>query len=345
MSPRVSVVISVHNGERYLRQSIDSVIAQTFGNFELLIVDDGSTDGTPAILAAYDDPRIVLMSNGENKGLAASLNMAFEACRGEFIARLDADDAALPERLERQVAYLDAHPETGIVGSACLLMDGDGREAGLVLSPPTDLEIRWRSLAGNPFQHPAVMVRREVLDRYGLRYDPAYRTAQDYELWIRLLGHTQGANLEQPLVRRRVHGATLSAVEGGAQSDNHISVALAAITGVWSDHPLTRQSFGELREILSTSRPLTPAADRSRCALLEVQAELLERFLERHGDRKGAKELRSSEAVYLTFLALCPPWRPGLFLFLGKLSGIEPNLGLKFIAWALRAAGRRLVGN
>ena len=105
-----------------------------------------------------------------------------------------------------------------------------------------------------------------------------------------------------------------------------------------------RQSFGELREILGTSRPLPPAADRSRCALLEVQAELLERFLERHGDRKGAKELRRSEAVYLTFLALCPPWRPGLFLLLGKLSGIEPNLGPKFAAWALRAAGRRLTG-
>jgi len=112
--PRVSVAMAVYNGERYLRQAVDSVLAQTFCDFEFLIVDDGSTDSTPEILAGYGDRRVVVISNSQNVGLTRSLNRCLERARGEYVARMDADDVSMPTRLEKQAAYLDRHPAVGL---------------------------------------------------------------------------------------------------------------------------------------------------------------------------------------------------------------------------------------
>ena len=209
---RVTVLIAVHNEERFVRDAIDSILDQSFTAFELVVVDDASTDGTPAILAALADRRVRVLRNNINLGLTASLNRGLDVAQGDFIARLDGDDVARSDRLALQVDFLGHHPDVGIVGSSRRVVDEHGTLLYEAAAIPDDAGIRWRLLLGNALAHPTVMIRRSVLDAHRLRYDESFRTAQDYELWTRLAAVTQTANLVEPLVtyRRRQQGISVS---------------------------------------------------------------------------------------------------------------------------------------
>jgi glycosyltransferase involved in cell wall biosynthesis len=196
----VSVLMSVHNGARTVSAAVDSIRAQTFPDWELLLVDDASTDGTAELLTRLDDPRIRVLRNERNRGLAASLNRAFRESRGTLIARMDADDVALPQRFAAQVAFLASHPEVDILGSAAILLDGSGREAGISTRRETHGDIAASICKENPFIHPAVMMRRRVLEELG-GYDESLRRAQDYDLWLRGVHRFRYHNLQEPLLR------------------------------------------------------------------------------------------------------------------------------------------------
>jgi glycosyltransferase involved in cell wall biosynthesis len=201
-SPKISVVLSVYNGEAYLCQALASVFQQTFADFEFIVADDGSTDRTPEILRSLGDPRLHLISQ-PNAGLTASLNRAIAHSRGALIARMDADDLALPERFARQVAYLNAHPEVGLLGTAALEITPEGHVVGTVTPPEEDALIRRVLIRRNPFVHSSIMARRQVIERAG-GYDERLPVAQDYDLWMRMAALTRLANLPEPLVRRRL---------------------------------------------------------------------------------------------------------------------------------------------
>jgi glycosyltransferase involved in cell wall biosynthesis len=212
--PRVSVVLATRDAARFLGSAVQSVLAQTVRELELVVVDDGSRDGTPALLAAFDDPRVVVVRNEEPAGLASALNLGFERASGRFVARMDADDIALPRRLELQLDRLRALPAVAVVGTSVAELDeADG--IGTLHLLPAGVEVtRWRSLFGTPFFHPSVMVDRSVLDRHGLRYDAGYdagdASTEDYELWSRLLDVADGDNLAEPLLLYRRHGGQAS---------------------------------------------------------------------------------------------------------------------------------------
>lgn len=204
-SPRVTVLMAVYNGERYLREAIDSILGQTFADFEFLIVDDASMDGSARIIEEYADQRIRLVRNEVNRGLAVSLNRGLDMGRGEYVARMDGDDVSLPERLEKQVAFLDSHPEVGVCGTWVRYL---GEGAGKVVRYPTDPEIIRAGLLFYPLvAHPSVMLRRESFVRHGLRYDPALRRSQDYELWSRAARHLLFSNLPEVHLLYRLHPA------------------------------------------------------------------------------------------------------------------------------------------
>jgi glycosyltransferase involved in cell wall biosynthesis len=228
-APLVSVLVSAHDAAQFLRLALASVLRQTLGDLELIVVDDGSSDGTDAILESIDDPRLIVLRNEERLGLAASLNRALDTASGRYVARLDADDVALPERLERQVAHLRAHPRLAIVGSAVLELDAAGTPGALHLMPSGPLEVRWASLFGSPFFHPSVLVDRELLAREGLRYDPEFLESEDYELWVRVLRLGEGDNVQHPLVLYRVHAAQASRARRDLQLEFQRGVALAEI--------------------------------------------------------------------------------------------------------------------
>ncbi len=245
-NPVVSVLMSVYNDDRFLKAAVESILAQTYADLEFVIVDDGSSDGTAEILRSFKDDRIKIAVSKRNWGLTASLNRGLRSCRGRFLARIDSDDIADPQRIRRQVDFLEKRADVGIVGSSRLLVDESGQIVGRSNPPTDDLAIRWKSLLGNPFGHPTVMLRMELLKRYRLQYDRSYRTAQDYELWTRLLRVTRGANLQEPLVHYRLRNGS-PRTDRTKQLDCHDRIAALAIRRLLPEFPLTDEQVRNLR--------------------------------------------------------------------------------------------------
>ena len=207
--PLVSVVMPVYNSAPYIEEAVASILNQTFTDFELLLFNDGSTDASAALIRRFTDSRIQLFDYAQNVGYVAHLNRALELARGTYIARMDSDDVADSNRLARQVAFMESHPETGLCGTA--YREFGGRE-GLVPVPKTDAEIRRWMLVGSPFGHPTVLLRKAVLAQHRLRYNPTAMPAEDYRLWYEISRVTQLANLPEPLLAYRVHETQISQV-------------------------------------------------------------------------------------------------------------------------------------
>jgi GT2 family glycosyltransferase len=207
--PQVSVVLPVWNGERYLQESVDSILAQDFRDFELIIVDDGSTDATGEIIGRYaGDPR-VRVHRQENRGLVAALNVGLELSKADLIARLDADDIARSDRLSLQLAYLHENPDVMAVGSAIELMDAEGRGLGIRHYPVGKGMATRGLLDGCTLAHPAVMMRKAAVLKVGA-YRECFRHAEDYDLWLRLMELGQVDNLPEALIRYRMHAQSIT---------------------------------------------------------------------------------------------------------------------------------------
>jgi len=212
LSPAVSVVMCVYNGERFLHEAVESILNQTFADLELIVVDDGSTDSTPQILAGYvsRDFRVVVHRQA-NQGPAAAANRGVGLARAPLIARLDADDVALPTRLECQSRFLIEHETVAVVGGAVTFIDENGRSwADPVQFPLTDAEIHEMLTTTTPFVHSAVMLRRDAFECVG-GYRPIFREAEDLDLWLRIAECYELANVPELVVRYRIHAQQTTA--------------------------------------------------------------------------------------------------------------------------------------
>jgi glycosyltransferase involved in cell wall biosynthesis len=219
MRPAISIIMPVLNAERHLQAALDSLAAQTCVHYELIIVDDGSSDATPEILrrAAAQDDRIVIQAQPSTGGIARALNIGLDHARGAFIARQDADDVSRPTRFESQIRFLEHHHDVGLLGTWYDVLTADGRRRATFDHPLQDEPIRWKLLCENAFCHSSVMLRADVVSRHRLRYDERLDCAQDYDLWVRLLSHTRGANLPSPLVGLREHDGRMSVARSQRQ--------------------------------------------------------------------------------------------------------------------------------
>jgi glycosyltransferase involved in cell wall biosynthesis/2-polyprenyl-3-methyl-5-hydroxy-6-metoxy-1,4-benzoquinol methylase len=226
--PRVSVVMSTCNNGAFLPLALESIAQQTFRDFDWIVVDDGSTDETAAILSRYADPRLRVIVHRERRGLTKSLNEAIAACKGTFIARMDGDDVALPDRLEKQVAFLDAHPSVGLAGTGFMYIDEANAVQGVERVFATDGEIRSRLLIQNCFGHGTVMMRRELCESVG-GYDESFVYAQDYDLWLRLAERCEVANLPEYLYCWRKSGSSVTAAHAREQDEFAARAKHAAI--------------------------------------------------------------------------------------------------------------------
>ncbi|MBC5825384.1 MAG: glycosyltransferase family 2 protein [Candidatus Eremiobacteraeota bacterium] len=203
-SPLVSVVMPAYNCQSHLGEAISSMLGQTLTDFEFIIIDDGSTDGTPAALERHRrrDARISVVSQNHG-GLGAALLVGCKLARGDFIARMDADDVSMPERLAQQVAFFEAHPEVGLCGTWAKTV---GDDPGHEWRYPTDPDVlRCRLIFGVAHIHPTLMMRRSLMIRAGLTYDPAYTYAEDYDLYARCAGQVSFANIPRVLLLYRTH--------------------------------------------------------------------------------------------------------------------------------------------
>lgn len=249
-APKVTVLMAFHNDADFLHDSIQSILEQSFEDFEFLIIDDCSTDGSSDIALSIKDSRIRLHRNLQNQGLTKSLIWGITQARGCYIARMDADDLAKPDRLTRQVNFLDNNPTIGIVGSACELIDTQGNSKGLYALPSTSIEIKWYSFLLNPFAHPTVMLRKSILINNKLNYNPDFQAAQDYELWVRLLEHTEGYNLQESLLSYRL-GPGITQSKRKIQLENHDKIALQKVEKHFSDLQWSSVEVSEIRRHLT----------------------------------------------------------------------------------------------
>jgi len=194
----ISVIMPVYNAARIVKRAINSILNQTYSNFEFIIINDGSSDETQTILSAYKDKRIRIISQ-ENRGVTLSLNRGIEASKGNYLARMDADDVALPQRFAKQLEFMEKNPTVAVLGTSTKIIYPDG-SFRIRKRPLTTKSIKKNIIRICPFSHSSVMIRRSVLDKVGL-YDTSKYVAQDYNLWIRLLSAGYDlANLREPLL-------------------------------------------------------------------------------------------------------------------------------------------------
>lgn len=217
--PNISVVMSVYNGEKYLREAINSILEQSYADFEFIIIDDCSTDNSLDIIKSYKDNRIRLIRNKANLRLPASLNMGIRLANGKYIARMDADDISLPDRFLKQVNYLESHPEVVALGGSFQAIDGNGRNLYKHHALIEEKLDRYY-LIPSPLAHPTVMMRREIIVNNNLFYDVKYSSAQDYDLWLRIRKYFKIANLPEVLLKYRIHKKSISSVRSHEQMDN-----------------------------------------------------------------------------------------------------------------------------
>jgi glycosyltransferase involved in cell wall biosynthesis len=205
-NPKISVIMSVYNGGKYLREAIESILNQTFTDFEFIIVNDGSTDNSLEIILSYTDERIRIINNEKNIGLTKSLNKALKVARGEYIARQDADDVSLPNRFEEQIKYLKKHPEVVLLGTIAYLIDKNGKIIGkkVALAKPSLKDL----FKVNQFNHGSVMFKKEIVNQLG-GYNELIRYSQDYELWLRIAKLYDVRNLTQLLYKLRSHDSNI----------------------------------------------------------------------------------------------------------------------------------------
>lgn len=208
INPTVSVLMSVYNGRETVETAVQSILDQSFTDFEFIIIDDGSNDGTADLIAQFLDERIRLIQQ-ENRGLTKSLNRALALAGGRYIARMDADDIADPGRLAAQVKYLDAHPEVVLLGTAFEQIYTDPPRSLVVSPAEEDRAIRAQLCRSNPMCHSSVMMRAGELKKIG-GYDEKFKYLQDYELWSRLALHGRLANLPQVMMRRISNAGAIS---------------------------------------------------------------------------------------------------------------------------------------
>ena len=346
--PEISVVLPVRNGERFLGAAIDSVLAQTHRDFELLVIDDGSTDRSAEVARGCADPRVRVLQTTAPGGLSAALNLGLERANGMFIARQDADDLSAPSRFAAQAAYLRAHPEVALLGTLAHAIDERGRRLKPVDRCLDRATIVWYAMVDNPFIHTSVMFRRDPVRACGgfeAAFDPY---CQDFALWGRVMRRFAVANLPSRLVTYRVHG---SSIIGGLDAPDRAPAYHAA----W------RQVVRELvqRHVAETlgSDAVTPDESRLLAGyLLGTQADELDamlaifvRLLALYAARNpGVREsvdfhrtiARQADAIAFR---VNPPGRAATLAVYRRVLGAWPEAA-KYVSWPRVAAAVTLGG-
>jgi glycosyltransferase involved in cell wall biosynthesis len=305
--PTVSVVMAAYNAEYTIARAILSIQRQTYTNLELIIVDDGSADGTAARVRAVADDRVRLITNEANLGISRSANRGVEAARGHYIARMDADDVAMSRRLERQVRFLEGHPKVLALGGAMRRMDRHGEIGRVVVVPERDAELRLLTLWGAPIQNPTAMIRRNVFDEFGLRYRTECDGAEDYDLWARLLAHGEVANLPTVECLYRTWDESISNRKAERIATHHLTIADAYAKRLFGEEsPLLEDATWLVR--LLVERPTLDAACAWRLGRTLVR--LVDGFLERTGTgrdaRLGLLRCAGEQALYLALKGTTP---------------------------------------
>ena len=205
-TPLVSILMPVHNSQAHLKEAIGSILAQTYQNYEFIIIDDGSTDGGYKLAQSYKDKRIKLLRHANNRGIVVSLNEGIRIALGKYIVRMDGDDISLPERVRSQVSYMEKHPQVGVCGS---WIEVFGKQNYIWRTPTESDLIKTRMFFESSIAHPSAIIRKSVLDQHRLTYDSRFQYVEDYKLWWDISKYAKLANIPQVLLRYRTHNTQI----------------------------------------------------------------------------------------------------------------------------------------
>ena len=255
LKPIVSVLMPVFNGERFLSEAVDSILNQSFADFEFLIIDDGSSDDTATILDSYLDSRIIRIYHPINLGITTSLNEGIAQAKGMYIARMDADDISMPDRFQKQISFLDAHSEVGVLGTFAKIIDEMGKPVEHYTVPSTHGLIAWALAFGRAFAHPTVMMRAALLKKIS-GYPTNANFCEDVALWVKLIELTRFANLKEDLLIYRTHSSSISRVNSRVQTEGADEYRRIYISNVIDD-PIRYDFFTLLRESQHPSHHLS----------------------------------------------------------------------------------------
>lgn len=321
----VTILMPVHNGENFVPEAVESILRQSFGNFEFVIINDGSTDATYSKLKQYSDHRIVLVDQA-HEGLIATLNRGLEIAQGDYVAIMHADDVAHPKRIKKQVAFLEAYPDVGILGCAYEVIGPSGRRMYRVDMPEDDLNVRWDCMLSSPFGHPTVMMRQEMLKKYLLRYEAKFDIVEDYYLWSKVLRVARGANLRTPLLRYRVHPKSRTGkfrIEQLAQQDQ---IALICIRQFLPGFEINTDQVSALRGLFVGGGEFIPDLANRRIILGQLYLDLLEAYLSAITIGRSGEILRRKVILRVACLVLPAPTLPGRDGIIQRLMDMEPAL-------------------
>lgn len=331
-SPKVSVLMAVYNGETYLSEAIDSILQQTFTDFEFIIINDGSTDSTNRLLSDFvkKDDRIQIISNPTNIGLARSLNSGISAARGDYIARMDADDVALPQRLAAQVRFMDENPSVGLLSGNCHIIDSRGKVLGppLLPRPFFHCDVFWYLCMGNPIVHPTVVFRSDIVRTLG-GYSESFRHyAEDYELWFRFFAESRVHISAETVLHLRKHTTNVTVADQRDHIDEALGVALHSIQQACAPSATMNQ--------LKTIRLVGDAATDMSDILLQA-GDLVCGLFNAEKSRLSASSLHAirRDCTHRLIVMASRYWnvsRFKRFALLGKAFGLSPIDAIKFIS-------------
>lgn len=247
-NPLITVIMPVYNCEHYIREAIESILIQSYTNFEFLIIDDASTDQTLSIIRQIKDSRIRLIEKPKNTGYTSSLNYGFSIAKGAYIARMDGDDISLPQRFAKQVAFMETHPDVVVCGTNYKIIGSNQKK----LLSETHEDIKIELLKNTCFGHPTVIIRREVLENHNLQYDIKKEPAEDYDLWVTLLNYGKLHNLQEILLHYRVHDEQVSKKRRNVQLKSKLTTRVKILQ--YSGVNFTRVEWDILKKALSNQQ-------------------------------------------------------------------------------------------
>jgi len=320
--PLVSIILPVFNTDMYLTEAIQSILEQSYTNFELLVIDDCSTDTSFKISSTFErsDKRIRAFRQERNLGIVAALNRGIDLAQGEYVARMDADDISMPYRIMRQVEYLEFHQDVGILGGNIQYIDKDG----LLIDFPGflfrgDLTIRWNLLFLNPFHHPTVMMRKSIIDNNKLRYDAAAKHVEDYELWGRMLKVTQGDNLPDYLIKYRIHQTNIGRKYSDAQRTMAAAVSEKIIRTLLAE---TETRSDEIRNFSRKIWEIEKLDVQQNNQMVRTYLKIWRAFSKIHRHEPEYAFLEERVVALMSFLTLYPLFQHGWLSSIMKISGV-----------------------
>jgi len=336
----ISVVMPVCNGEKYLKEAIESILNQTYRDFEFIIVNDGSTDKTEDIILSYHDPRIRYVKNKTNLQIVKTFNKGIKLSCGKYIARMDADDISLPNRLEKQVSFLEKHKEIGVLGTWIENTNKDKEHKACWFTPVSPELVRWSLYFGTCIAHPTVIIQRNIIEKIG-GYNPEFSVAEDYEFWVRASHITNLSNLPQVLLKRRIHDNNISLLKTQEMEKNDIKIMRLAISNLLNSS-VSEKEVSELRRYVR-SCPLNVSQIKS---VYDLMQKMFRAYLElKPLSNPDAKEISDDVVKKLLSLAALAG-KVSVFTAIDiyfKAIKINPQIFLsRFISGIIRSASRRL---